>query len=110
MPTTSITSSAYVSVFVNRTGLTVVMETKDETKCNKTKSLFLDFIYLKSKEKQLLEENDRLKAKIEVFEGRKDSGDYIDNLQYKKKRKRRTKHEVSRNFRCMVQNCVKAYG
>ena len=45
-----------------------MIDTEDETKRNKTKSLFLDFIYLKSKEKTLLDENERLKKRIEVFE------------------------------------------
>ena len=45
-----------------------MIDTEDETKRNKTKSLFLDCIYLKSKEKTLLDENERLKKRIEVFE------------------------------------------
>lgn len=45
-----------------------MLETKDESQRNETKSLFLDFIFLKSKEKKLLDENENLKKKIEMYE------------------------------------------
>ena len=45
-----------------------------------------------------------------VNKGRRDSFDIGDGLHIKKKRKRKSKAEVDRSFRCVVQGCVKAYG
>ena len=45
-----------------------VIETHDESQRNETRTLFLDFIFLKSKEKKLLEQNESLKKKLAGFE------------------------------------------
>ena len=49
-------------------GLTAVIETKDSVQREKTTKLFMDFIFLKMKEKSLIKENKGIKKKIETFE------------------------------------------
>jgi len=36
--------------------------------------------------------------------------DPFDHLEEKKKRKRKTKDEVERNYTCVIKGCGKAYG
>ena len=45
-----------------------VLDTKDTAQRQKTTKLFLDFIFLKMKEKNLIKENRGIKSKIETFE------------------------------------------
>ena len=51
-----------------RQTLTTVIETKDSVQRKKTTKLFMDFIYLKMKEKNLIQENKGIKRKIEGYE------------------------------------------
>lgn len=79
------------------------------------KSLYLDFIFLKSKEKKLLEENADLKKRLEQHESRSKAKPAERIVEAEKplvkgRRIRKTKTEIVRDFECTVGGCGKAYG
>ena len=75
-------------------------------------TLFLVNIVLTTKVKKLQEEIEDLKEKIRKYEaqtmGNISLGGAGDTI--KKKRKRKTKDQVERNFSCNIDNCTKSYG
>ena len=89
----------------------------DDTEKAKSRSLYLDFMYLKSKEKKLLEENESLKKRLEIYNLPQVDVDTAVEIEEEvqseitiKRRKRRTKAEIDRMFACVVEGCDKAYG
>lgn len=80
-----------------------------------SKMMYLDFVFLKSKERKLMEENAALKKRLEKRQvqagaNQNSSKVYDDKNGIKAKRIRKTKDEVVRDFKCSVQSCGKAYG
>lgn len=80
------------------------------------RALYLDFIFLKSKERILVEENDRLKLQLEAYEKQhhistkhESVNDENSDCRYRRRR-RRSKEEVERMYVCLAENCGKAYG
>ena len=75
-------------------------------------TLFLVNIVLTTKVKKLQEEIEDLKEKIRKYEaqtmGNISLGGTGDSI--KKKRKRKTKDQVERNFSCNIDSCAKSYG
>jgi len=72
---------------------------------------FITNIVLNTWIKKLTESNLTLKKRLENLE----NGDSLDSISYtangnRKKRKRKLKKEVDRNFRCSFKSCNKAYG
>lgn len=73
-------------------------------------TLFLVNIVLTTKVKKLQEEIGDLKERIQKYETKG-----VGNINFgsdlgKKKRKRKTKDQVERNFRCNIGTCNKSYG
>lgn len=68
-------------------------------------------IVLNTRIKKLREENDNLRRKIEDAErGDSSRRSYSSNGMLRKKRKRKLKNEVVRNFKCGYPGCTKSYG
>lgn len=68
-------------------------------------------IVLNTRIKKLREENISYKKKIEEFlKGGSSKRSYTSNGMLKKKRKRKLKNEVTRNFKCGYPGCTKSYG
>lgn len=68
-------------------------------------------IVLNTRIKKLREENHNYKKKIEEFlKGGSSKRSYTSNGMLKKKRKRKLKTEVVRNFKCGYPGCTKSYG
>jgi hypothetical protein len=97
-----------------------VEENKNLEENNETVDLFLGYIYLKNEENKLLEEKEELKKKLDKYEKvQKDDDDDEDEDdddgsdrkdRDKKKRFRKKKNEIKRNFCCYVRSCDKSYG
>ena len=74
-------------------------------------TLFLVNIVLTTKVKKLQEEISDLKDKIQKYETQGYSGNIKFNPELgKRKRKRKTKDQVERNFKCNIGECKKSYG
>lgn len=81
-----------------------------------TSSFFITNIVLTTRIKKLMEENRDLQRKLdfhEVSEKHREGEDeafYQNVADTRKKRKRRLKTEVDRNFICPLEVCMKSYG
>lgn len=74
-------------------------------------TLFLVNIVLTTKVKKLQEEIKELHDRIQKYEVQGYSGNIAFNGELgKRKRKRKTKDQVERNYKCNIDNCVKSYG
>lgn len=74
-------------------------------------TLFLVNIVLTTKVKKLQEEIRDLNDKIQKYETQAYSGNMpFNGGMSKKKRKRKTKDQVERNFKCNIGDCSKSYG
>ena len=79
------------------------------------KMLYLDFIFLKSAEKKLIEENAELQKRLAAYERVEKPQEAVACVEMtscaaKPKRIRKTKEEVARDFSCAIGGCDKAYG
>ena len=76
------------------------------------RKLFLINIFLNSNVKKLIAENDNLKKVVNNVgtPRNKPTPNNLGHFLLKKRRKRKLKSEVERNFRCAVPNCNRAYG
>ena len=91
--------------------LEIYLKNEKEEKIKKlAQKLFLINIFLNSNVKKLLTENENLKFQLN---NKKKNLSYIPDLTkilFKKKRKRKLKNEVDRNFKCPIPICSKDYG
>ncbi len=69
---------------------------------------FITNIVLNSRIGKLKEENQILKRKLEMVESGQNQ--YQEDQTGKKKRRRKLKVEVERNYKCSFPGCTKAYG
>ena len=92
------------------------MNSKKDKHIHDSRALYLDFIFLKSKERKLLEENEYLKKRLELLKynipiqktSKHAENDFLDHT--KKRRIRRKKSEIERLYNCKIGDCKKAYG
>ena len=91
-------------------------EKGDSDKRRETSSFFITNIVLTTRIKKLMEENRDLQKKIdfhEVNDVHRNAEEEVDAAavaENRKKRKRRLKTEVDRNFVCPLETCLKSYG
>lgn len=67
-------------------------------------------IVLNTRIKKLKEENSNFRKKIDECQKGSSQRSYTSSGGHKKKRKRKLKNEVIRNFKCCYPGCIKSYG
>ena len=91
----------------------IISEDEKDSKTDREmkSTLFLVNIVLTTKVKKLQEEIKELNEKIQKYELQGLSGNVAFNNELgKRKRKRKTKDQVERNYKCNIDNCTKSYG